>query len=75
MTATAPVTPARGPADPAPGRHAGLAGLLQAEWTKIRSVRSTVWTLVTFVVVCIGWGNWPSASWACWSSPASTRPG
>ena len=42
MTATAPVTPARGPADPAPGRHAGFAGLLQAEWTKIRSVRSTV---------------------------------
>jgi ABC-type transport system involved in multi-copper enzyme maturation permease subunit len=54
MTATAPVTPARGPADPAAGRHAGFAGLLRAEWTKIRSVRSTVWTLVIFVVVCIG---------------------
>jgi ABC-2 type transport system permease protein len=54
MTAAAPVTPARGPADPAAGRHAGFAGLLRAEWTKIRSVRSTVWTLVIFVVVCIG---------------------
>ena len=54
MTTTSPVTPTRGPADPAAGRHAGFAGLLRAEWTKIRSVRSTVWTLVIFVVVCIG---------------------
>jgi ABC-2 type transport system permease protein len=54
MTTTSPVTPTRGPADPATGRHAGFAGLLRAEWTKIRSVRSTVWTLVIFVVVCIG---------------------
>ena len=54
MTTTSPVTPTRGPADPAAGRHAGYAGLLRAEWTKIRSVRSTVWTLVIFVVVCVG---------------------
>jgi len=54
MTTTSPVTPTRGPADPAAGRHAGFAGLLRAEWTKIRSVRSTVWTLVIFVVVCVG---------------------
>ena len=54
MTTTSPVAPARGPACPAAGRHAGFAGLLRAEWTKIRSVRSTVWTLVIFVVVCIG---------------------
>ena len=40
--------------DRAAGRHAGFAGLLRAEWSKIRSVRSTVWTLVIFVVVCIG---------------------
>jgi len=31
-----------------------FAGLVRAEWTKIRSVRSTVWTLVTFVVVTVG---------------------
>ena len=54
MTTTSPVAPTREPAGPAAGRHAGFAGLLRAEWTKIRSVRSTVWTLVIFVVVCIG---------------------
>jgi ABC-2 type transport system permease protein len=54
MTTTSPVAPARGPAGPVAGRHAGFANLLRAEWTKIRSVRSTVWTLVIFVVVCIG---------------------
>ena len=27
---------------------------MRAEWTKIRSVRSTVWTLLSFVVVCVG---------------------
>jgi ABC-2 type transport system permease protein len=30
------------------------AGLFASEWTKIRSVRSTVWTLLAFVVVAIG---------------------
>jgi ABC-2 type transport system permease protein len=30
------------------------AGLLAAEWTKIRSVRSTLWSLLVFVVVAIG---------------------
>jgi ABC-2 type transport system permease protein len=54
MTTTSSVPPTREPADPAAGRRAGFGGLLRAEWTKIRSVRSTVWTLVTFVVVCIG---------------------
>jgi ABC-2 type transport system permease protein len=33
------------------------AGLLTAEWTKIRSVRSTVWSLVSFVVVAIGFST------------------
>ena len=54
MTATSSVTPAGGPADSAAGRHAGFAGLLRAEWTKIRSVRSTVWTLILFVVISVG---------------------
>jgi ABC-2 type transport system permease protein len=54
MTTTSSVTPTRGPADPAPGRRAGFVNLMHAEWTKIRSVRSTVWTLIVFVVVCIG---------------------
>ena len=54
MTTTSPVTPTRGPAGPAAGRHAGFVDLMRAEWTKMRSVRSTVWTLVIFVVVCVG---------------------
>ncbi len=31
-----------------------FAGLLRAEWTKIRSVRSTMWTLLLFVVITVG---------------------
>jgi ABC-2 type transport system permease protein len=38
----------------APSRPAGFGHLLAAEWTKIRSVRSTVWTLILFVVITIG---------------------
>ncbi len=48
---TAPVT-TRVP--PAPAREVGFGHLLAAEWTKIRSVRSTVWTLILFVVITIG---------------------
>jgi ABC-type transport system involved in multi-copper enzyme maturation permease subunit len=51
MTAVAPTAPA--PAvDPA--RRVGFSHLLMAEWTKIRSVRSTLWTLVIFAVVSLG---------------------
>jgi ABC-2 type transport system permease protein len=53
MTTTA-VTSARGASGPAPGGRAGFVNLMRAEWTKIRSVRSTVWTLLIFVVVCVG---------------------
>ena len=35
-------------------RRAAFGGLLLAEWTKIRSVRSTVWTLLLFVVLTVG---------------------
>jgi ABC-2 type transport system permease protein len=48
---TASVT-ARAPS--APSRPAGFGHLMAAEWTKIRSVRSTVWTLLLFVVITIG---------------------
>ncbi len=54
MTATPPVTPARVPPAPAAGRGPGFSGLLSAEWTKIRSVRSTAWTLLLFVVITLG---------------------
>src|SRR5215831_21395782 len=34
--------------------RSGFGSLLLSEWTKIRSVRSTLWTLVTFAVVSLG---------------------
>ncbi len=49
---TAQVSPS--PAVAQPGRSAGFGHLLASEWTKIRSVRSTIWTLVAFVIVTIG---------------------
>jgi ABC-2 type transport system permease protein len=70
MTTISPVTPVLEPAGPPAGRRAGFAGLMRAEWTKLRSVRSTVWTLVTFVVVCIGFTaliTWLTESH--WSGP------
>ncbi len=41
---------------PAAGR-AGFGGALRSEFTKIRSVRSTYWTLLALVVVTIGMGT------------------
>lgn len=38
-----------------------MTGLFRAEWTKIRSVQSTVWSLVAFVVVAIGFSTLVSA--------------
>jgi hypothetical protein len=37
-----------------PGGAAGFGRLMAAEWTKLRSVRSTVWTLLLFVIITIG---------------------
>jgi hypothetical protein len=48
------VSPAPASQAPAPARRSGFAGVMLAEWTKIRSVRSTVWTLIIFVVVSLG---------------------
>jgi ABC-2 type transport system permease protein len=54
MTSVSPPAPAAAlPASVAPHRS-GFDSLLVAEWTKIRSVRSTVWTLVIFAVVSLG---------------------
>jgi ABC-2 type transport system permease protein len=41
------------PSGGAPGRGR-FTGLMLAEWTKIRSVRSTFWTLILFVVLTVG---------------------
>jgi ABC-2 type transport system permease protein len=48
-----PVTAATLTPSVAPHRS-GFGSLLLAEWTKIRSVRSTLWTLVIFAVVSLG---------------------
>jgi ABC-2 type transport system permease protein len=48
------VSTAPAAAAPIPARRPGFAGVMLAEWTKIRSVRSTVWTLIIFVVVSLG---------------------
>ncbi len=48
---------------PASGRS-GLSGALVSEWTKIRSVRSTYWTLLALLAVSIGLGGAISAATA-----------
>ena len=52
MTAVTPAAPMAPAAEAT--RRVGFGHLLATEWTKIRSVRSTVWTLVIFVVVSLG---------------------
>ncbi len=58
MSAVSPAAPAPAPAAaPSRGgqaRRMRLGGILLAEWTKIRSVRSTLWTLILFVVITVG---------------------
>jgi ABC-2 type transport system permease protein len=46
---------------PASAGRANFAGALRSEFTKIRSVRSTYWTLFALVVVTVGFGA--LASW------------
>ncbi|MER8090421.1 ABC transporter permease subunit [Streptomyces sp. NPDC094048] len=43
-------------ASPIPVRPATLGDALASEWTKIRSVRSTMWTLGVLVVLLLGFG-------------------
>lgn len=38
----------------APGHKPGFSRLLLSEWTKIRSVRSTIWSLILLVVLDLG---------------------
>src|SRR5215471_4449109 len=52
MTTVAPEH--RAPAAAPDSRRVGFGHLLLTEWTKIRSVRSTVWTLIIFAVVSLG---------------------
>ena len=55
MAATTQSQPALTALPPASGR-AGFGGTLASEFTKIRSVRSTYWTLLVLLVVSIGIG-------------------
>lgn len=48
------------------------AGLFAAEWTKIRSVRSTLWSLLAFVVVAIGFSALVAAVISnTWNNPGN----
>jgi len=51
---TVSTAPAAAAPAPVPAHRSGFGGYMLAEWTKIRSVRSTVWTLIIFVVVSLG---------------------
>ncbi|MFF7727356.1 ABC transporter permease [Streptomyces sp. NPDC008001] len=48
--------PGGGYVSPIPVRKATLMDALAAEWTKIRSVRSTIWTLSVMVAIIVGIG-------------------
>jgi ABC-2 type transport system permease protein len=54
MTAAPAAQVSPSAAQAAPLRRAGFGHYLLAEWTKIRSVRSTAWTLVLFVIITVG---------------------
>lgn len=56
MTSAMPAAPAVPAATAAPrvNRVTSFGYLLLSEWTKIRTVRSTIWTLIVFVVVSVG---------------------
>lgn len=52
-TTTAEAGPSAAKLPPAKGR-AGIGGAIRSEWTKIRTVRSTYWTMLAFIVVGVG---------------------
>ena len=61
------------PVLPAPSGRAGFGGTLRSEFTKIRSVRSTYWTLLMLFAVSVGIGAAISAlSAASWSNTPPT---
>ena len=54
---------------PLPSGHYGIGGLIASEWTKLRTVRSTIWTLGVVVVLGIGLSALATAeTTAHWSS-------
>ena len=57
MTTTTFSQPARAAQPRDPGRGTVFLAVVRAEWTKIRSVRSTVWTLLAAAGVAVGFGT------------------
>jgi ABC-2 type transport system permease protein len=55
---------------PATAGRASFAGALRSEFTKIRSVRSTYWTLLALVLVTVGFG-----ALASWGFASHGHPG
>jgi len=56
------------------GRSPSFAGLLRAEWTKLRSVRSTVWALVLLVVLTLGFAAlFTALTVSQWSNTSETQ--
>jgi ABC-2 type transport system permease protein len=70
MTSGTQVAPVA-PAPPTASRGAAWFGhLLLSEWTKIRSVRSTIWSLIVLVVVSIGFtALFAALTAANWNGP------
>ena len=62
-------SPARAGAEPTPQRRATLAGTLRSELTKLRSVRSTWWTLIVLMLAGISFSIANCAGTAAHWSP------
>jgi ABC-2 type transport system permease protein len=61
VTATAPAAPRQEPPDPTPRQL--FTAVARSEWTKLRSVRSTLWALLITVSITIGLGTVIAAAW------------
>jgi ABC-2 type transport system permease protein len=74
VTAATPASPATGTRPALPAGRGGFGHLLLSEWTKIRSVRSTVWSLILFVLITIGFTVLITAvTSATWNSGRGAR--
>ncbi|MFI9719331.1 ABC transporter permease [Streptomyces sp. NPDC052396] len=68
-------TPGGGYVSPIPVRQATLGDAVKAEWTKIRSLRSTMWTLGAMLAVVIGIGTLVALVLASRSDSGSIKNG
>jgi ABC-2 type transport system permease protein len=74
MTTTSPGPPVSQAAAAGSAGRVRFGGIVLAEWTKIRSVRSTVWTLILFVVMTVGLtAGLTALIVASWNRPGSAR--